>query len=341
MRILVISERACIRTLKQIIGLSRNNEVHLLTENIPNIEYCKTATHFFTADHESIRNGIRLYKGQVDLLYIASEPSWLVVLAREVMPDAKIVLDIHDAQIWRTPDPAYQSAEERLSFNWVDGVVVPSESCRKLLDPKSPTLVFPSYAVEDTMPLIPWARKGGIVYEGRVDMPDAWEFMDYSKMEDTAKAFRDAGIPFHMYVPGKDEKKLAELKKIYEGYGVGWHKGKPYEQMVMSMGFHDWGLCGNIKPFREWDVAMPNKLFEYMAGGIPVIALNAKETGQFVEKHKVGISVKSVQEIKKRWDERGECQRNVFLKRHLFTMQANIGTLETFLKGVAAGRPSK
>jgi len=322
MKILVITERTCSRTLKQIIALSKKNDVHLLTKRIPSGDYCKTVT-YYDGTEDKLREALRMYNF-VDIVYVHNEPGWTVYSVREILKNKRIVLDVHDAMIWRSNDEAHRSAEERLVFSWVDGMVVPSASCKEIINTNIPCVVLPPYCNEIVYQTRSWIRQGGIVYQGRVDLPDAPEFMDYCKYENLCKKFKESGIPFHMYMPGKD---LSRHKELYNPICF-FHKGLPYEQMISAMGFYDWGLCGNIPEHKEWNVAMPNKLFEYMAGGIPIIALNAKEVGDFVEANGVGISVRSIDEVKEFWDKRNECQKNVFLKRRNFTMENNIYVVE-------------
>ncbi len=328
MRILCVTQRTCVRTLKQIIALSHNHDVHLVSKRLPTGAWCKTIT-YYDGTEASLRAALRLYKF-VDIVYVHAEPASIVPVVRESLPSKKLVLDIHDAMIWRSTALEHRSAEERLAYAWADGIVVPSQSCRRELNPTVPTVVLPPYVNGMFYQNRSWGWTGGIVYQGRVDLPSQQSFMDYCKMEDTAKALKAAGIVFNLYVPGKDGQ-LQDHRKLYRDIAV-MHRGLKYEELLSAMGFYDWGLCGNIRRYREWDLAMPNKLFDYLAGGIPVIALNAKETGAFVERHGVGISVSSIDELKERWDEREKCQRNVFLKRHKFTMDNHIHKVETLCK---------
>lgn len=330
MQILVVSERTCVRTLKQIIALSKSHKVHLITKRMPYGDWCETITRYDGTSNQ-LRRALKLYK-HVDLVHVHNEPGWVMWNVKEVLPNKKIILDIHDSMIWRSKNIKHRSSEERLMFNWADGIVVPSKTCQRLLKPEVHCLVLPPYCNEFVYQDRSWGWKGGIVYQGRVDLPDAAEFMGYCKMDKTAKVFDKAKIPFHIYMPGK-EKDLSRWRELYEPICI-FHKGLQYEEMLSAMGFYDWGLCGNVDKFRDWDVAMPNKLFEYMAGGIPIIALNCKEVGRFVEKHGVGISVSNVSQIKERWDEREGCQRNVMLKRYEFTMEKHIYKLEELYRCV-------
>ena len=323
MKILVVAHRVCSRTIKQLIALSNNNEIHLITNTIPNADLFETISYFKTA--EGLRKVLPRFK-DVDIVHVVSEPSWTVIPCKEILPDKKIVYDWHDAQIWRSDKAEDASAEERLVSTWVDGIIVPSQSCKDLIETKLPCIVLPPYVNECNIAYNSWGYVGGIVYEGRVDIPRMNKYMDYAKYIDLCKEFEKEGIPFSIFSPRSRSKEHTEVYKDI----CAWNMGIPHEKLINYMGVFDWGLCGNLGKFREWDVAMPNKLFEYMAAGIPVIALNAKETGDFVEKHGVGISVSSVQEIKDRWDERDACQKNVMLKRNQFTMEKHIHIVEEF-----------
>jgi len=53
---------------------------------------------------------------------------------------------------------------------------------------------------------------------------------------------------------------------------------------------YDWGFLGyNQTKSKVMDIAMPNKLFEYIACGIPVIAMNYNLIGRFINNNKFGI----------------------------------------------------
>ena len=327
MKILKVGFHCCVRLQKQAIALlNKGYEVHVLGNKLPAIApQCTTASQFATASQ--LRETLKLHK-DADIIHVHNEPSWPVLVAKEVLPDIPCVLDIHDSMTLRSTDDRHRSAEERLAFDVADGLVFVGEKCKEIIGGNKPSCVLPSYVNEQFYQFQSWRSVGGIVYEGRIDTPEQVDFMHYCTYEDLCRAFVDSGIIFHVYSPKFSNEKIRNCYKDI----CQLHDGLPYEKMISAMGFHDWGLCGNLAEYREWNVALPNKLFEYLAGGIPVIALNAEETGKFVEENGFGISVRSVDEIKSRWDERQRCQKNVFMKRFEYTMERHIYLLEEFYK---------
>ena len=103
---------------------------------------------------------------------------------------------------------------------------------------------------------------------------------------------------------------------------------------MKSLGRHDWGLVGNTVRTGQWEVAMPNKLFEYMACGVPVVSMNAKVCANFVQESDVGISVEGPEELGERWAEHREKRKNVIKHRRAWMMESHIGKLEEFYRGL-------
>lgn len=322
MKIVKVAHHCCVRMTKQATALlEKGHKVHLIGNKLPGAPEFTTSSYFATVSQ--LREALRLHK-DADIIHVHNEPSWMLMVAKEILPNIPVVLDVHDAMIFRSTKLENKSAEERIAFDWADGFVFVGEKCREIISPKQLSCILPSYVNEQHYEFNSWQWVGGVCYEGRVDTPQDKKFMQYANYVDVCKGFMEAGIPFHAYVPGGGSEKK---QKCYKSI-CNLCPPLPYDKMLRILGCHDWGLCGNLKRYREWDLAMPNKLFEYLAGGIPVIALNCSEVAKFVKKHGVGIVVKSIEEIKSRWDERAECQKNVFLKRFEFTMEKHIHLLE-------------
>jgi len=108
------------------------------------------------------------------------------------------------------------------------------------------------------------------------------------------------------------------------------------DRLAKCLGSHDWGLVGNLHPHEEWRNALPNKLFDYMAGCTPVVAMNAEHSAEWILKYDIGIVVDSLEELGQRWREHREKRKNVIRQRRLFEMENHIHELEALYREVSA-----
>jgi hypothetical protein len=189
---------------------------------------------------------------------------------------------------------------------------------------------LPSYCPKEFYQYQFEAWRGGIVYQGRVDIKSKLDNVNfrgfqYCQYEDMADAFKEHGVDFHIYSPGNVEKKVELFKDraIYNG-------SFPYLELLRKIGAHDWGLVGNIHKTNQWDIAEPNKLYEYIAACVPVCVMNASNSANIVRNLDVGIVVESVLELTERWKEHREKRINLIKIRDKLSMENNINKLEVF-----------
>lgn len=344
MKIVKIARHACVRVQKEALPLLANgHDVHLVTHKIPRFgDYYRTVT--VAHRQAQLYQSLKLH-ADADVFHVHNEPSWYVTCVKELYPDKPVVLDVHDSMLVRVApddkDSVRVSVDERNNFTLADALVFVSDPLRDVvvsdfgLD--QPNIVLPSYVPKRFISIDSWRWLGGIVYEGRVDTPEKLEngdpnlrFFSYCDYLPLAKALQDIGITLYIYSPQEDPDKFCE---VYDGHAI--YKGQYlYEDMIRHVGRHDWGLVGNLGDHPAWQVAMPNKLFEYMAAGVPVVAMNASESANFIREHGVGIVVDSVDELKARWKEKRACRANVIKKRRGFVMEAHIHELEQLYRAI-------
>lgn len=349
----MVAGHACIRVQKMAIPLiEKGHNVHLVAMKIPSFrEQYKTFT--LCNDMGQMLDALKLYaKGaDVDVFHCHNEPSWFVSALKEIT-DKPVILDVHDSYLARsTPDEATKAldageahvrvvAEERNNFQLADALVFPGDDFRELVTREfklnQPVLTLASYVPSRFYQYATRDWHGGLVYEGKVNTPDetkgvhsGFAYCDYTEMAERAKKI---GMDFHLYAARGDEK----FKKNY-GDNAFIHAPLEYEELLRSVTRHDWGLVGNSVKTREWDVAMPNKLFEYMAAGVPVVAMNAAQCSKFVQETGVGITVEGPEELAARWSEHRETRKRVFTERQKWSMNAQIHRLEKFYEVVRAG----
>ena len=351
LNVAMVSGHACIRVHKMTVPLVQDGyKVHIITKKIPpgfsnfyyTLSYCEGMAQYLDA--------IDLYASHVDLFHCHNEPSWFVTAIKERC-DVPVILDVHDSYLGRltdeniemlmpkTPEEGEQKAfrymvEERNNFQLADGLVFPGRAFADMVCDAykltQPRLILPSYLPRSYYQYNAPGWMGGLVYEGRVDLPNTEDpgqlyGFRYSDYYEFAKQCRLVGIDFHIYSSRGDE----EYIKLYNDIAY-LHAPHPFNGLLLNIQSHDWGLVGNIDPTPEWDIAVPNKLFEYIAAAVPVVAINAPECGAFIKEHGFGIEVESIEELAARWSEHEDVRKTLIKNRQKFIMENHIQTLKDF-----------
>jgi glycosyltransferase involved in cell wall biosynthesis len=343
----MLSGHGCVRVQKMAIPLlERGHEVHLIARTAPSYyeQYC-TFTMAPTIRHYA--DWADAMVPQVDVFHAHNEPSWFVTLIKERC-DVPVVLDVHDSYIARvTPEEAEKTEApriftgERNNFQLADALVFPGRSFGKIVTEEygltQPQLILPSYVPKFLNQYNGGEWLGGLVYQGKMMLDSecvegtANQGFRYCSYEELLRQAHEIGMDFHLYGIRSDEEYQEAYREAY------LHLGRPYEDLLKSLTRHDWGLVGNVFPTPEWDVAFPNKLFEYIAASVPVVAMNAADCAEFIKEHGVGIVVDSIQELSERWSEHTEVRKSLIRGRQQFVMENHIGHLEELYEEAISG----
>jgi glycosyltransferase involved in cell wall biosynthesis len=340
----MVSGHACIRVQKMALPLLwKGHDVFLLAkanpwgyEHYSGFMRCEGRNHYIRS--------IEALSKHVDVFHCHNEPSWFVSAVKEVC-DKPVVLDVHDSYLARATDEKVEEhrangqdvhriyAEERNNFQLADGLVFCGEVFGNLIKSEfklsQPNIVLPSYCPEMLYQYQgkPWL--GGLVYEGKVSLRSEIDLggrnfgFDYCIYEDFAQKCKDLNLDFHLYATRKDEpfmKVFGENAFVYQGY--------PIEELLKRLTSHDWGLVGNMNYTREWEIAYPNKMFEYLAAQVPVVVMNAAASSKFIEENGFGMTVGSIEELCDRWGEHEKFRTNVIKRRKDWAMERHIHKLE-------------
>jgi glycosyltransferase involved in cell wall biosynthesis len=328
--------------------LSKGNTVHLICGGKPGYFEYYDSFHLAPGVNHYIE-AIKSLAGKVDVFHAHNEPNWFVTAVKENC-EIPVVLDVHDSWLARMSveeelklrDEGKKAfrvyAEERNNMQLADALVFPSRPFADQIINEfgltQPNIVLPSYLPAQFYRYTCKEWLGGLTYEGRVDVPETVEnarfhgfrYCEYSEL---AQKLHEKGADFHLYTLRNDDK----FQEIYKDISF-MHEGRDYENLLSALTRHDWGLIGNIFSTPEWEVAFPNKLFEYIAACVPIVAINAQHCAEFVEEHKIGIAVESVEELCDRWSEHRQCRINLIKKRQMWTMENHIGKLEDLYKSL-------
>lgn len=86
-------------------------------------------------------------------------------------------------------------------------------------------------------------------------------------------------------------KQLAKKKGIVNK--VAFFNRMPYEEMMQYTAMADLGLCLDKDVSLNHRYSLPNKLFDYIQAGVPILASDLPETGRIVRNYGIGELIKS------------------------------------------------
>lgn len=299
MKVGFLVPHSCIGTHKLAAGLAEHgHEVFLICEqfspNHPWWQY-KHVSRTFRIRAKGIDDQIpiHLWKNSVDLidsivdLYHVQCNDWL-------LPEVKswtkkpVVYGVHDL---RSHNDEKDYPEEDRSFEVCDGVTTCSKKMWENIERKSgknPFIIYHS-APNSWIPReFVDPSRFGLVYAGAIggDLP-------YRQWGGYFCQLEDLGVSVTALAASKGE--TLTLPRPLKTTQI--LKAMPYQAMVSYMSSFTASLVGFPEKCPAGDVAVPNKFWDSMAAGVPVIATNIPEVEDLVEKYDVGEIVRGPEEI--------------------------------------------
>lgn len=325
MNITMISHFNCVRALK--ISAALKNAGH--TVNM--ISNTNRSTGIFDSymlygNVWQLESNIRMAADSTDIFHIHNEPSFPATIVRRVIPDAKVVLDLHDMNGWMLETNEKIWFEEDIAIMSSDALVYPSEiaetETNKRMDYKGKTIHLPPAALMSSYKYMSWDSSKDIVNQAGHSLPTEHHrsFRDYTKLYgDLIKNKKRVDA----FCPSKEK----EMLDYYARIGVEI-RTMPYEDLLLEIGKYCWNVVGNVDGHVVWKYAVPNKFYDALAAGSPVVNFSCPEIGKIIDKYGVGINVSSVEELVERWDEHMQCRYNVMMHREKLSMENEIHKLE-------------
>ena len=217
--------------------------------------------------------------------------------------DAKIVYDCHEheteAQIYVGKPLLKFMARifEKGMIKSVDKILVVSKSIQEeyeeMYDIEKPTLILNCPYLKN--------YKGRGLFREKLNIPkDKIIFLYQGKyqpgrgIEKLVELFKkikkvNNNLVLVLLTYGKD---IEKLKTVIRGVdNIYWHDKIPPNMYMNYVTSADWGVHFMENTCKNHNYALPNKLFDYFMGNLPVVVSNLKEMSNFVNKHKVGYVI--------------------------------------------------
>jgi len=161
---------------------------------------------------------------------------------------------------------------------------------------------------------------------------------------DLREIFREIasyGLHVHMYVSIWGAKDKAYQHLADENGLIHYHGHLDQKRLLQEIPQYDFGWAGfnvNRKNREHLDVALPNKVFEYIGCGLPVLAFPHKNMRKFLDRYNVGLVFDSVGEMASQLknSKLESIRRDVLNSRYKFTVDKNISRLIQYYKEIHA-----
>lgn len=344
-KILFVQRNPCIRTFK-LSCLLKSNGIRVdlaFLETHPQITFTNmelpwdnvipihNLNDFYTFINES----------DYDLIHHSNEPDALTSILLHT--NKKVVHDTHDMMSLRSDISLNGVVHEYLANKFSNGCMYTSEEVKQLAIQKFrisgkdilvlENLIYEGLKPKKTLPKLSASDgKFHCVYEGGIlSDPDSHRYY-----EDMFLKLAQNGIHVHFYSPFLDPyyDTLSNKSEYlhYEGK-------KGVKELLDVMTRYDIGLMLlNVTERNSLflQTASPNKLYDYLTAGLPVLVSNVNSLVNFIDKYKVGACIDWNNNVLKQVEETAQIKiDNNFLSDHQLSMDSKINEILDFYNKVA------
>jgi glycosyltransferase involved in cell wall biosynthesis len=354
MRILFLQQQPCMRTLKYAVGLrsARHGlELGFAYQGLRLEEWYGTGDDLFDAwwriDDDPVGLRAVLDEFRPDVIHSHNLPDRLTVTALDVCAGAvPIVHDVHDMQSLRRtayedgfPEPEQPLALEREAVEGSAAVVAVSDEMLAELRARYTlpvTCRFANYAVGRDLPAVvpdPDRDRSGpprIVYQGTLSTNGG-----HYDLRDVFGRLVAAGAQVDIY-PSRPVPEYEALAARLPGLRC--HRKLDPRRLLEVLPDYDFGWAGFNDSLNaaHLDTALPNKFFEYLGCGLPVLTTGHRAMSRTIAEHGVGIDIGTIDDLAAHLDgtDVAALRRRVADVRMEFTVEANIQPVVDLYKTV-------
>lgn len=367
LRVLFLEPQPCIRALKYAKGLKAflGNHVSLcfghsgqsLTTLYGNgHEYFERLTEInaerYSRDIKSLIDNFH-----PDLIHSHNAPDTYTIAAIDAANGVPVIHDVHEVLSvhhsgFRASDTDETAKiyrhEEKEAVEQSDACIYATTGIRDYMQDHydvdaAMNLVFPNYISSDVFPqcskrkLSATDNETHIVYIGCVTSCVEGSHYDLRAIFKTLAAHK---LHIHLYptsnIITKSNDAYRQLGRVNPFIHVHHHMNR--RQLLEEMTQYDFGWAGlnGAMNTTHLNIALPNKVIEYIGCGLPVLSFPHKTIQRFLEQYGVGLVCNNIGELKKRLDTQdlSELTENVEIQRDRFTLETQIPRLLTFYENV-------
>ena len=346
MRVLFLEQQPCIRALKYAVGLRAARPDLTLAfacQGATLSEWYGSGDELFDAwfrlgpdPRASLGSVIDAFAP--DLVHSHNLPDRLTVLALEHAGHRlPVIHDVHDMQSLRRtpyedgfPEPADPLALERRAIEGAAALIAVSAELLEEIASRyrlpARLLAYANYASLRDLPAeLPAAERRGdgpprLAYQGTLSTNGG-----HYDLRDLFRALDAEGLALDVH-PARDAPEYralaAELPQMH------CHETLPPARLLERLPAYDFGWAGFNDTLNgpHLDTALPNKAYEYVGCGLPVITLGHRALRRLVGELGVGISVDGVRGLRARLErlDLAALRRRVAAVRPTLTVEANI-----------------
>lgn len=340
MKIAEVVLHQCCRAHKQAwMLMDRGHTVHFVTERPLHIHGWRDyhscnlvwTGHLdgYQPDISQFASTIETLADSVDLFHVHNEPDWIVKVVKDSAKGKPVVWDVHDMVSQRSGSP---DQHELNAMESADGIVVPSRRYKEILQTRTQK---PIVEVLSSVPLklYPTVRRKpeqiGLVYEGGLkgkeqEKSEQFQFRNWS---DVFRQITQMNIQVWAYPSSS-----IENFENYQSTGAMIMPPMRYDQLIKNLSAHECGLLGSPTPNNgAFDGSLPNKMFEYIAAGIPAVAYNAPDAANFLEATGFGVGITDLEQLPEVLDRfyQEETKQYVWDMRKHWAAETQVTKLET------------
>lgn len=357
MRVLFLQGQPCMRALKYAMALRERDPGLRLGFAFQG----KTLTEWYGIGDELFDSLWRLGdNGGVDLRGVVREfapdvihshnlPDSLTVLALELANGVPVIHDAHDLYSLRRtpyedglPEPENPVELEKRAIEGSAALVTVSEEMTREVGarhrPPPHVEAFANYALASHLPSeLPGPdrsldRAPRIVYEGTLSTNGG-----HYDLREIFVAIVRGGATLDVY-PARPAPKYERLAEAMPGMRC--HGQLAPAGLLRELTRYDFGWAGFNASLNgpHLDTALPNKLFDYLGAGLPVLTLGHKALRRVIESEGVGASLDTLDDLADQLAALDLCalRRRVAAARSRLTVEANIHRIAGLYESVSA-----